>query len=206
MMSCKEQRCIDAAKEAKIHYAKRRLDEFCKKVENFESPFIGIGDALSLKLNPTEKIKQLAFMPICFIMLCLFTPLIYAIHLIESRDKIRCLKEELAHEKTRIEDLKAPKVKTLRALWEICGLERHKYTHDERIDLLSKWIEILYGKETLERLGIDRMVHAIGVKNLNLNIPYFECEEYALHYGVRAIVDILIEKLSEDLPVYELVK
>ena len=205
MKSHKELRCIDAARNAKIIYAQRRLDDFLKKNKNFENPLTDILDALNLKLNTSEKIEQLIFIPARLIILCLLTPLTYAIHLIEScNTKIR-LKRELMHVKTRIENIKSPKIKTLNSLWNIYGLDQNNYTHNDRIDLLSKWITILYGKETLERLNINQIAHAIGEKNSNLNRPYFESEKNAPHYYIRPIVDILIEKLSEDLPAYELV-
>lgn len=206
MPSHKELKCIDAAREAKIFYAKRRLDEFCKNGKHFENPLSGIGDALKLKLSPVKKIKQVVFMPVGIVILCLFTPVMYAIHLIEIYGKKSRLKKELAHEKTRIEDPKDLKNKTLESLWKIYGLDWHKYTHDERIDLLSKWIAILYGEKTLKKLNITQMVHAIEVKNSNLNRSYFEGKNNTPHFFTRPTVDILIEKLSKDLPKYELIE
>lgn len=205
MPSHKELKCIDAAREAKIFYAKRRLDEFCKNGKHFENPLSGIGDALKLKLSPVKKIRQVAFMPVGIVILCLFTPVMYAIHLIEIYGKKSRLKKELALEKTGIDDPIDLKNKTLESLWKIYGLDRHKSTHDERIDLLSKWIAILYGEKTLKKLNINQMAHAIGVKNSNLNRLYLEGTKNTPHFFIRPIVDILIEKLSKDLPKYDLI-
>lgn len=59
--------------------------------------------------------------------------------------------------------------------------------------------------KTLEKIKIHKMAREIGVKNSNLNHLYFEGKD-SPHYCVRPIVDILIEKLSKDLPVYEIIK
>lgn len=74
----------------------------------------------------------------------------YAIHLIEIYGQKNRLKKELIYAKTKTEDTNPPKAKTLKSLWEIHGLDRYNYTHDEQINLLSKWIIILYGKNFRE--------------------------------------------------------
>jgi hypothetical protein len=202
MTICKEIRCINVAKEVKIFYAQQRLDNFCKKSKKLENPLSGIKYAPLF--NSSKTIKQLAFIPIGISVLFLLTPVMYAINQIESYKNKISLKKELNHIKTK-KNIKFPKNKTLKSLWEIYGLEQYKYTHDERMDLLSKWITILYCKETLERLNISQMASAIGDKNSNLNHPYFEDKKNVPHYYVKPIVEILIEKLSESLPVYGLV-
>lgn len=203
MISSKELRCIDASKKAKISSFQRRLDDFCKNGEAFDNPLKGIGDALTLKLNLVKKIKQMFFIPFAIIILSLFTPIMYISHLFKLHDTKSSLKKELADEIIRNENLKSPINKTLESLWELYGLDGQKYCHTERMDLLSKWIRILYGKKTLERLNINQMAHQIGLKNSNLNRKWFEGDKSAPHFCVRPIVDSLIRKLSDDLPKYD---
>lgn len=203
MTSSKELGCIDAAKKAKISSARRSLEDFCKNGDAFDNPLKGIGDALTLKLNHVKKIKQIFFIPFGITILFLITPLMYICHLFKLHDTKSSLKKELAHEKIKNENLKSPTNKTLESLWELYGLDRHKYCHTERMDLLSKWIRILYENKTLEKLNINQMVHQIGLKNSNLNRKWFEGDKSAPHYCVTPIVDSLIRKLSDDLPKYD---
>ena len=79
---------------------------------------------------------------------------------------------------------------------------KHKYSFDEMMNLLAIWIEILYGKEVLEKLGLQSRVKDIVTCFANSNRPYYEGKKDAPHFFFRYPVDELIRELSEELPVY----
>ncbi|MEW6077103.1 MAG: hypothetical protein AB1724_04790 [Thermodesulfobacteriota bacterium] len=97
---------------------------------------------------------------------------------------------------------KAPKEKTLSALWQIYGMAPPAIYYlapdDYGLDLLKKWIEILYGRKTLDELDLDRRIEQIA-------------EGYARAHrnneGIRFVfgppVETLINQLSTELPPYE---
>ena len=73
-------------------------------------------------------------------------------------EKKRDLEKEIKLCNLSVECTDKPNIKTIKSLWELHGLDDNKYTMDESIDLLSKWIEILYGADIAMNINIRQRV------------------------------------------------
>lgn len=135
--------------------------------------------------------------------LALMVPVAYILHLLEVQNKKRSLKTEIAGENINPTNTETPTIKTLESLWQLHGLDEYKYSSEERLELLSEWIEILYGKRIAEGLNLNQRVEAMAIRHAEANRPYYEGKSDAPHFYFVSPVDSLIRELSEELPEYD---
>lgn len=204
--SIRELQCLEKAHEARIASARRRLEDLRKNGVPFDSPLSGFSVGIDWKDEPRERTKQILFMPIAFflvVFLALMVPVMYILHLLEVQNQKRSLKTEIAGENIKPTNTETPTIKTLESLWQLHGLNEYKYSSAERLELLSKWIEILYGKKIAEGLNLNQRVEAIAIRHVEANRPYYEGKSEALHFSFVSPVDSLMRELSEELPEYD---
>lgn len=186
--------------------ARRRLEDLRKNGVPFDSPLSGFSVGIDWKDEPRERTKQILFMPIAFFLvafLALLVPVMYILHLLEVQNKKRSLKTEIAGKNTNPTNTETPTIKTLESLWQLHGLDEYKYSSEDRLELLSKWIEILYGKRIAEGLNLNQRVEAMAIRHAEANRPYYEGKGDALHFHLVSPVGSLIRELSEELPEYD---
>ena len=129
-------------------------------------------------------------------------PVAYLMDLWAVRQKKHRLEREIADETIKPEIMSMPTVKNLKALWQLHGLDQHKYNSDERLELLSKWLESLYGKDMVANIDLNHRVKAISVRHVKANLPYYEGRCGAAHFHFVPPVECLIAELSKELPGY----
>lgn len=201
MASNHERDCIVKARDAKLVVAKNGLDKLERDGLRFDGPASGI--SISRK-NFVGGIKYFLLLPMVLVLtlfLFIMTPFAYVSHLREVSKKKQKIKDEIK----KLESLstKVPDEKVLLCLWELHGMDERKYSFDERINLLAVWIEILYGSKVQEKLNLHATVVEIAKRHGRLNKPYYDGDKMAAHFFCRNPVDVLIRKISDDLPAYE---
>ena len=199
-----EKECIAQSRKAKLLAAKNRLIELEKNGVRFDGPTSGLG--IKWKKNVAGIITQILFLPVALVLvLFLFamTPFAYVSHFQEVSKKKQQIKDEI--QKLESEPLSAqlPDEKVLLYLWKLHGLDKLKYSYDERINLLAIWIEILYGKGILEKSSLQSKFDEIAKSHGRLNKPYYDGKKDAAHFLCINPFDALIHKISEELPAYE---
>lgn len=206
MGSSREHQCIKAASEARIASAQRRLDNLRDNGMPFDSPLSGFTWGIEWKDRPGERIKQILLFPVAFILitfLALMVPVAHLMHQVAIHKKKQNLKKEITDEEVNPDIASTPKIKTLGALWQLHGLDEYKHSSDERVELLSKWLEILYEKNVVVDLDINNRVKAIAASHVEANRPYYEGQNGAAHFHFVSPVESLIRELSEELPEYD---
>lgn len=204
-MNHREILCIEQASAARISAARERLTNLQKRGVPFESPLSGLSIAIDWNGETKEKIRQIFLMPIAFVLvflLAILVPVAYIVHLVEINEKKKKLKKEIIFEAQASKNREVPKIKTLKQLWSIHGFDEHKYTTEERIELLEKWINILYGADMALSLNLEERVKIIELRHSEANKSYHKGEIDAHFFHFISPVDALIQNLSEELPTY----
>lgn len=194
-MSSKELKCIKQAYAVKLSEAKARLVEHAKSEVYFEN-LVGVPykkilpELISVfgeKESVSEKIKYGALLPVTFflvISLILMTPFAYAEKYWEHYKEKQKIKKEIKEQETKSLSVKFPEEKVLVLLWQLHGLNRYDYKFDVRLNLLSIWIEILYGRETLNTCDLPSRRKEISSRYVKLNQPYYAGTKGAAHFEV----------------------
>ena len=207
MVRDKEYQCITAGRQARVASAQRRLDDLYDNGKPFDNPLGGVSWDLDEDGAARNKIKKILLLPVAVLLIAFSTllvvPIAYLAHRWDIYKQKQTLKREVADEKTRPSDTELPALKTLDALWQLHGLLESKYSSDERLDLLSQWLEILYGTDVAEDLAIKHRVDAIGARHLKANRSYHEYQYGAAHFNFAAAVESLIRQLSDELFEYD---
>lgn len=70
------------------------------------------------------------------------------------------------------------------------------------MQLLSEWLDILYGNGTAERVDPEGRLRAIMHRRVEANRPYYEGDSDTPHYAFVDPMETLIAEVSADLPLY----
>lgn len=194
---------MQLATDAKLAVAKRRLSEL--KRWRFDSP-LGQFGGIAWETDPRKRIKQILFLPlglVAVLVLALLVPLAYLAHILEIHKARRALKQQiLALCSSAIS--KAPSSKTLEELWYQCGLDYGSaLSTEERLELLAKWLVVLYGETRASAINLETRVTAIGQRRVAANMPYYEGKE-APHFHFSPPIESLVRELSHELPHYNI--
>ena len=202
MVNSNEFQCIEKANKAKAALARLELEVIREK---------GLAaDTLLSEFNLSKywqggmlvKIIRTLLLPVGLIVLILVDVVIVGVNIRETHIEKRRLQAEILKEKIIPKNLEAPKKKTLRSLWQLHGLSERACTNEGRLQLLSEWIEILYGESVAKGINLNQRLTAIMSIHERVNRPYYEGESDATHFFFGSPVDGLIMELSEELREY----
>ena len=198
-------KCIEKSIEAKLAAKKEILSNLQQNGEPFYPPFLECFD-ITWKEEPIERLKQILLLPI-LILLCvvlvLSTPLIYLVHLWDVRKKTNKLEKEV-HSENHIDSKTIyHEIDSLISLWQLYGLNEFDFSKEEMFDLLRDWLEILYGKEIVGSLNLEKRLINIQEEQQKANTPYYDGIPDASHYNFISPVEHLIIDLSEEFTEHE---
>ena len=207
MISNKERDCIEKARQARLDAANARLVDVKKNGVPFDSPADGLTWKWKFKWDEKlgDRIVQivlLILLPVMFLLLFVMTLIAYIFHLWVTHQKKRELKREINELESEALSGQVPDEKDLESLWWLHGLEDRKYTSDERLNLVSDWVGILYGTDAPKDLRLQSRVDESRERQMKANLPYYEGKD-SPHYHFGSPVDSVIRTLSAELPEYE---
>ncbi len=210
-LSKNELECIQSSRLAKLEHQKRKLEEYYPRLLPQYAPEMTFSDLYQLDIDwkPTiqGKLLQIALIPLIWLfVLCVIviSPLMYCLEIwpyLKQKHQCKQAIKTLSQESTINSSDECNPEKTLDSLWNKYGLStRH---HDqESLELLKKWIEILYPKGTVELLAIDARVEAIQKAQIEANAGYYRGEPDAAHFYFVPPIDCVITEILERLPPY----
>ena len=207
MVNSIEFQCIEKANIARATLAKLQLVALREKGLTADTILIGIKFS-EIKFSDywqggmLVKIKRTLLLPIALIAFILVDVLTVGVNMRETHIEKRKLQAKILKEKIIPKNLESPKTKTLASLWQLHGLSERACTNEERLQLLSEWIEILYGESIAKGVNLNQRLETIMSMHAIANRPYYDDESGAAHFYFGPPVDCLISELSEELPEY----
>ena len=201
-----ERQCVEQALIVKSNSAQRQLTDLRKNGIPIEHPLSGFTSQVEWKKEPRKRIIQILLMPpvitlVIFVFLLTF-PIAYVLNIRTTHIKKRDLEKEIKLCDFNLESTNKPNIKTVESLWELHGLDDNKYTMDECIDLLSKWIKILYGADIAMNINIRQRVDTIATNRMELNRPYYENHSDGIHFHFAPIFPSIVVLISNELSAY----
>jgi hypothetical protein len=201
-----ERQCVEQSLIVKSNSAQRQLTDLRKNGIPIEHPLSGFTTQVEWEKEPRKRIIQILLMPpvitlVIFVFLLTF-PIAYVLNIRTAHIKKRDLEKEIKLCDLNFESTKKPNIKTVESLWELHGLDDNKYTMDECIDLLSKWIKILYGADIAMNVNIRQRVDTIAASRIELNRPYYEKHSDGMHFYFGPIFPSVLSLISKELPEY----
>ena len=193
-----EHRCIQLASDAKLTVAKRRLSEL--ESIRFDSPLKGLGGFV-WETDSRRKIQQILLVPLAVLLMALLVPLAYLVHIWGIREERRALKRQIRALSMSVQS-DVPSTKTIEALWKHCGLESRALSWDECLELLARWIGILYGEACASNINVESRALAIAQRQVEANMPFYEGKERP-HFHFTPPIEALVGVLSNELPHYD---
>jgi hypothetical protein len=190
----------------KSNSAQRQLTDLRKNGIPIEHPLSGFTTQVEWKKEPRKRIIQVLLMPpvitlVIFVFLLTF-PIAYVLNIRTAHIKKRDLEKEIKLSDLNFGSTNKPNIKTVESLWELHGLDDSKYTMDECIDLLSKWIKILYGVDIAMNVNIRQRVDTIAANRIELNRAYYEKHGDGMHFHFAPIFPSVLSLISKELPEY----
>ena len=204
-VSDEERCCIVISHQARLAAANARLAELEKNGIPFDSPISGIAGGIEWEENIGGRIMQAAILPLVLVFslfLYVMTPVAYIQHLRKVHQKKKELEREIQAIESELLSDQVPDRKDVESLWRLHGLDERKYSLDERVNLLSNWIDTLYGKDASNNLRLKSKAEDIAERNFKANLPCYEDKD-APHFRFVSPVDSMARQLSEELPPYQ---
>jgi hypothetical protein len=195
--------CITVARVIKLKAAEERLAALSVKGSSWktwQSPLYGV-ELVDCHESIGTILKRLAVLPIAIpllLILAVGAPFDYVGHLRKLARTKADLKDEIRRLITSPLPPAESPARTLRALWSRHG--RKGDSSASAVDLLCQWVDILYGSGRSAELKIRERELEICRQTTEANLPYYEGKKGAAHFYFGEPVDILIDKLSEELP------
>lgn len=204
-VSDKERCCIEITHQARLVAAKARLAELKKNGVPFENPISDLSGGITWNESLVGKLKQITLLPLMLVYVLvsfIMTPIAYVLHLWQSYNKKQKLRREIKALETESLSGQVPEEKTLESLWELHGLDECESSLDERMNLLSDWVDTLYSEDVSKNLRLKSKVEVIVARRFKINLPYYQGKEGAAHFLLTPPVDSLLRQLSAELPPY----
>ena len=190
----------------KSNSAQRQLTDLRKNGIPIEHPLSGFTTQVEWEKEPRKRIIQILLMPpvitlVIFVFLLTF-PIAYVLNIRTTHIKKRDLEKEIKLCDLNLEGTNKPSIKTVESLWELHGLDDNKYTMDECVDLLSKWIATLYGEDVALKMDVRQRVDTIATNRIELNRPYYENHSDGIHFHFGPIFPSVLTLISKELSAY----
>ncbi|OUR81476.1 hypothetical protein A9Q82_10120 [Cycloclasticus sp. 46_120_T64] len=195
MYSHKEAQCIEAVTQLRIKAANRAAD---KNRVVFKKPLGRLRDVSQWKKTPANRVKQILALPAALIRvvsILLLLPITAGLH----RYKIYQLQQQ---HKTALAS--AYTSNSLDSLWHSHGLNEASYSETVCLDLLTQWVNILYGKDAAEAVDIKEMAGKHNTLRATANIPHYTAEipEDFPRFYFGSTINAVVRRLSEQLGEY----
>jgi len=194
-----EQQCIEYA----LSYRRELLDAEIKEISLWscdEWPSFADGK-FDWKLSLEGKLFQIVFWPAAILLVILMALVTSVVNFFEQLGRRNTLKREKRQLARLSVPYEVPAKKNLNALW--CHYRFGKRFGDDcGIQLLDRWIEILYGRETAARLDLKTRAVEIRARQFKLNDGWYRGDADAPHFFFVPHIDGLARELANKLPPY----
>jgi hypothetical protein len=207
-----ERECVEQALIIKSNSAQRRLTDLRKNGRRLENLFSGLTSGVEWEKDIKKRMIQAVLIPlVLLVVICLAVlifPITYLVNIRAIYNEKRDLKKELKlcdinfASTLKNTGTNKPNIKTIESLWAVHGLDNTKFTMDEHIEVLSKWITILYGEDTAMNINIDKKLATMTANRIELNRPYYENPSSGTHYHFAPIFPSVLAVISNELSVY----
>jgi hypothetical protein len=201
-----ERQCVEQALIVKSNSAQRQLTDLRKNGIPIDHILSGFTTQVEWEKEPRKRIIQILLMPpvitLVILVFLLTFPIAYVLNIRTTHIKKRDLEKEIKLCDLNLESTNKPSIKTVESLWELHGLDDNKYTMDECVDLLSKWIKILYGADIAMNVNIRQRVDTIAANRIELNRAYYENHSDGIHFHFGPIFPSVLSLISKELPEY----
>ena len=204
-VSSKERCCIEKSHQARLAAAQDRLLVLEKKAIPFDGPGLSLADGIEWKENVISTIVQIALLPLILLLDLVaisITLITCVLHSWKSHNYKQMLKREIKALETESLSDQVPDKKDLESLWMLHGLEKSKYSSNERLCLIETWIVILYGTDETKNINLKQKANEISKRQMKANLHWYE-DKGAAHFLFSSPVDSLIRQLSEELTPYQ---
>ena len=204
-MSTIELKCIELSREAKLSSARKLLSDLKSEKLSFENPLGDLSGGVEWSESLSERVKQVLLLPIAFLLMFFVyatVPIVYLLDLWNLVQKKRDIKFKIKELETGNLPNQFPTKKILEELWLIHGMSSRKYSSDEALGLLERWLDTLYGDE-VSKLQLSVRIKEICNRQMKTNLPYYEGKPNAAHFHFIAPIEVLIQELSLELPEYQ---
>lgn len=147
------------------------------------------------------KIFQITLTPVTVLLLITLAPLMSFTDVIQRwQFKRQFRKEQLEIEAAISKPYTRTEPKSIVSLWRFYGINE-SFGFQQQLHLVEKWIEILYGSNTLNQYDLKSRSDSISRKNYEANTPYYKGED-APHFFFKPVVDTLVREIANELPPY----
>lgn len=198
MMTEKEQQCVEALREIQLSRIREKIknEGFFKKVVS-ECPFWEGPDEDGAKTK--ERLIFFLVTPLLFLLGICYMTLSFPFYILKVLADLR----QLERLRTAPLPTESPERKTLRALWDLYAngdKSRGYYScaYDDRMVLIERWVEILYGPRVLSGLDLDDRLKKLIKARVDANR-----NKAGIHYTFASPVESVLYQLSGELPPYE---
>ena len=207
MLSKKEQACIECIVKYREEKLLSQLRELTVTSIIRNSPLRYVFDVDKPRTTSVKTRNEKLLFP-CVIALKLLIvlsfPLYFLLVLVSRFFNKRSLKTEIKKVRLQLLSGQSCKNKDLESLWRVNGFDHRECTEDERLAVLKEWIQALYGIKTLDELGLDNMFNEVKGLEARMNAPRNVVGgEGVPHFTLSLPVDMLVDRLSTELPAYE---
>jgi hypothetical protein len=194
-----EQQCIEYA----LCYRRELLDAEIKETRLWSCDgWLSFADCkFDWKPSLAGKLTQMAFWPVAILLVILMALVISVVNFSEQLGRRNTLKREKRQLAQLSIPYEVPAKKNLNALWRHYGLGK-RFGDDCGIQLLDRWIEILYGRETADRFDLKARFEEILARQFKANAGWYRGNADALHFHFLPITDCLARELADELPAY----
>jgi len=205
-LSTNELKCINLSRKAKLVSAREYLSELKANKLDIENPLGDLSGGITWGDSIYQRTKQVMLLPIVLLFTILTyaaIPPLYILDLWDEYLKKRKVKSDIKELENEILQAQLPTNKVLAELWRLHGMCSRKYSSDEIVRLLRDWINILYGEDVCKKLQLNNRVREISARQMTANSPYYKDKSKAAHFHFVALVNVLINELTFELPAYE---
>ncbi len=194
-LSLAEVACIERASEVRLRELRKMLEQ--------PAPFKcgSLSSEWSWPTTVREQAKVVLAIPLLLLLaiaVVIMTPLEYVTHRRDVARRKARLREELAG-LDRPPFLQPVGGKTVRDLWRAYGLESERFNESVGVELVSWWLDRLYGPETTTAMKLnERLVQVTGRRaRLRAESPQIACVLWIPR------LEQVIDEVSRELPSYD---
>lgn len=195
---------FDLCIEFSLDYKRQRLDDEIRNIRLWscsEWPSFKKG-WLTWKPTLIGRIGQALVFPLAFLLVAVMALFNALLDFYEEWQRKRELQKKKKALAAVTPPYQLPDEKSFAALWRYYGLDR-ECDLDSHIEVMERWIEILYGREVLQRFDLKARADTILNRNVLANDPWHKGDENAAHFHFIPVADSLLRGLARDLPPYE---
>lgn len=201
----KEHKCIAIAKELQLKLLENELTKISALKFDFAAFFDLDLYKIDLPHSEWGKAKRVLMVlfcsPLLLIILLLLLPYLELHNLLKQIKARKSLTSEFMATKSFLYESSPPEEKTLKALWQCYGIDE-KYGKDNQLNIISCWIEILYGKQTRQTIDLEQIATTLRKEQITANTSWYKKDPDATKFYFNDSATSLVRFISENLPPY----